>query len=194
MDPAAEFLERWQRDGDPEALDSLLRIEVMALKEQLRNRGRTMLGTSVAPSDVAQEAVLRLLSLENPPEFDDPKAFRGYLWTAAWRLLLQRLRKPARQVFRVDTTTSHAADEFVADATRAGADGEPTDDAAAVTLAMNLMSDDEQHVLRLVYFDGLNLDDAAGRLGLSKEAVNMRLVRARRKLARKLTEWTRLVG
>ena len=81
MDPAAELLERWQRDGDREALDSLLRIEVLSLKEQLRTRGRTMLGTSASASDVAQETVLRLLSLEELPRFDDPKAFQGYLFS-----------------------------------------------------------------------------------------------------------------
>jgi RNA polymerase sigma factor (sigma-70 family) len=191
-DPATDLLERWQRDGDREALDSLLRVEVLALKEQLRSRGRTMLGTSASASDVAQEAVLRLLSLESPPRFDDPKSFRGYLWTAAWRLLLQRIRKPERQVFRVDTTGSNVANAFVAEVTTGA--GEREESAAALGLALNLMSDDEREVLKLVYFDDLKLDGAAAQLGLSKEAVNMRLVRARRKLAKKLAEWVRLMG
>jgi RNA polymerase sigma-70 factor (ECF subfamily) len=194
MDPAAPFLERWQRDGDRDALDSLLRLEVLALKDQLAQRGRSMLGTTASASDVAQEAVLRLLSLETLPEFADAKSFRGYLWTAAWRLLLQRTRKPSRQVFRVDTTSSEVASAFVAQVTDgAGADGSE-DGAAAVGLALNLMNDDEREVLKLVYFDDLKLDGAAELLGVTKEAINMRLVRARRKLAKKLTDWVRLVG
>src|SRR6187551_3254270 len=104
MDSAAELLERWQRDGDRDALDSLLRVEVLQLKERLKAKGRSMLGTSASASDVAQEAVLRLLSLEDAPRFDDPKAFRGYLWIAAWRLLLQRIRKPSLPMIQVDTT------------------------------------------------------------------------------------------
>jgi RNA polymerase sigma factor (sigma-70 family) len=194
MDSAAELLERWQRDGDREALDSLLRVEVLSLKEQLRSRGRSMIGTTASASDVAQEAVLRLLSLDNPPRFDDPKSFRGYLWTAAWRLLLQRIRKPNRQVFRVDTTSSQVANAFVAQVTSGAGAGGSEEGTAAVGLALNLMNDDEREVLKLVYFDDLKLEGAAEQLGVSKEAVNMRLVRARRKLAKKLTEWVRLVG
>jgi RNA polymerase sigma factor (sigma-70 family) len=192
MDPAAELLERWQRDGDREALDSLLRIEVLSLKEQLRTRGRTMLGTSASASDVAQEAVLRVLSMEEPPKFDDPKAFQGYLWTAAWRLLLQRVRRPDRNVIRVDPTSSQVANTLVAQITDGA--GDRAEDGAAVGLALNLMSDDDRDVLRLVYFDDKTLESAAAELGITKQAVNMRLVRARRKLAKKLTEWMRLVG
>lgn len=193
MDSAGELLERWQRDGDREALDSLLRVEVLALKERLRARGRSMLGTSASASDVAQEAVLRLLSLEDAPQFSDPRAFRGYLWTAAWRLLLQRIRKPNLPVFQLDPTGSQGGNAFVARMTTAGG-GEQKDGAAAVGLALNLMTDDEREVLKLVYFDDLKLEGAASQLGVSKEAVNMRLVRARRKLAKKLSEWVKLVG
>jgi RNA polymerase sigma factor (sigma-70 family) len=194
MESAADLLDRWQRDGDREALDSLLRVEVLSLKEQLRTRGRSMLGTTGSASDVAQEAVLRFLSLERPPEFRDADSFRGYLWTAAWRLLLQRIRKPSRQVFRVDTTSSQVANAFVAQVTSAAGAGGREESAAAVGLALNLMTDDEREVLKLVYFDDLKLEGAATQLGLTKEAVNMRLVRARRKLAKKLADWVRLVG
>src|SRR5262245_18184863 len=136
MDPAPELLERWQRDGDRDALDSLLRIEMLSLKEQLQARGGSKLGTSASARHVAQETVLRLLSLEQAPEFKDAKSFRGYLWTAAWRLLLQRLRKSGRQVFQVDTTSSQVANAFVAQVTKAtGAEGEG-DGAAAVGLAL----------------------------------------------------------
>src|SRR6187431_1959585 len=157
MDSAAELLERWQRDGDREALDSLLRVEVLTLKERLRARGRSMLGTSASASDVAQEAVLRLLSLEDAPQFDDPRAFRGYLWTAAWRLLLQRIRKPNLPVFQLDTTGSQGANAFVARMTTASGGGRQ-DGVAAVGLALNLMTDDEREVLKLVYFDDLKLE------------------------------------
>src|SRR5262245_7291895 len=194
MDSASELLERWQRDGDREALDSLLRVEVLALKERLRARGRSMLGTSASASDVAQEAVLRLLSLEDAPQFDDPRAFRGYLWTAAWRLLLQRIRKPNVPVFQLDPTGSQGGNAFVARMTTASGAGGRQDGVAAVGLALNLMTDDERQVLKLVYFDDLKLEGAAAQLGLTKEAVNMRLVRARRKLAKKMAEWVRLVG
>jgi RNA polymerase sigma factor (sigma-70 family) len=191
-DPRAPLLRRWQESDDREALDALLRLEVSALRDQIRMRGKSLLGTSVTATDVAHEAVLRLLSLEETPNFDDPGKLSGYLWTTAWRLLLQRLRKPARTVGRMDPT-----DSAIADASWFAAPGSaerPSDAEIAVEVAMNLMGEEDRAALQLVYFDEVDRPAAASRLGLSADAFNMRLVRARRKLARKVDEWTRLVG
>jgi hypothetical protein len=37
-DPSAELLRRWQDDGDPEALNRLLQIEVGVLKQMIHGR------------------------------------------------------------------------------------------------------------------------------------------------------------
>ena len=68
-DPSQRLLERWQQGGDVDALDELLRNEVQALAVRLRSRGRGMLRPSTSASDLAQEAVLRMLNLEHAPEF-----------------------------------------------------------------------------------------------------------------------------
>jgi RNA polymerase sigma factor (sigma-70 family) len=191
-DPRGPLLRRWQESDDREALDALLRLEVSALRDQIRMRGKSLLGTSVTATDVAHEAVLRLLSLEETPDFADPSKLSGYLWMTAWRLLLQRLRKPARTVGRIDTT-----DSAVADASWFAAPGmadKPSDAEIAVEVAMNLLGEEDRAALQLVYFDEVERNAAASRLGMTADAFNMRLVRARRKLARKVDEWARLVG
>jgi RNA polymerase sigma factor (sigma-70 family) len=191
-DPRGPLLRRWQESDDRDALDALLRLEISALKDQIRMRGKSLLGTSVTATDVAHEAVLRLLSLEETPEFADPGKLSGYLWMTAWRLLLQRLRKPLRTVGRMDPTDSALADQswFAAP----GTSEQPSDAEIAVEVAMNLLSEEDRAALKLVYFEDVDRPDAASRLGLTADAFNMRLVRARRKLARKLDEWTQLVG
>jgi DNA-directed RNA polymerase specialized sigma24 family protein len=95
-DPAAALLRRWQESHDADALDRLLRLEVAELATRLRRRGGDLLRPSQSASDLAQEAVLRLLQTESTPVFDDPRQLRAYLWKSAWRLLLNRLGKAGR--------------------------------------------------------------------------------------------------
>lgn len=93
-EPSADLLRRWQEHEDRAALDELLRIEIGILKARIRRQGAQLVEPAASASDVAQEAVLRVLELETPPHFETPQALRAYLWTAAWRLLLARLRRP----------------------------------------------------------------------------------------------------
>ncbi|MEY4775037.1 MAG: hypothetical protein RIT40_2072, partial [Planctomycetota bacterium] len=79
LDPerAAQLLQRWQDHNDIEALDELLRVEVAVIAARLRAKGRNMLRPSVSASDLAQEAVFRLLRLEDAPEFNEPGQLRA---------------------------------------------------------------------------------------------------------------------
>jgi RNA polymerase sigma factor (sigma-70 family) len=191
-DPRGPLLRKWQESDDREALDALLRLEISALKDQIRMRGKSLLGTSLTATDVAHEAVLRLLSLESTPRFEEPEKLSGYLWTTAWRLLLQRLRKPARTVGRMDMQDTAVTDAswFAAP----GTDDNPSNEEVAVEVAMNLLGEEDRAALQMVYWDEVERTSAAEKMGMTPDAFNMRLVRARRKLARKLEEWTRLVG
>src|SRR5262245_47383993 len=89
-DPAPPPPRRWQASADVDRLDVLLRTEVQALAARLRSRGRGLMRPSTSASDLAQEAVLRMLDLDEAPQFEHPGQLRAYLWTAAWRLLLNR--------------------------------------------------------------------------------------------------------
>src|SRR5262245_2232557 len=80
VDPSAELLRSWQDDGDPEALNRLLQIEVGVLKHMIRGRSARGLAGSASTSDIAQEAVMGLLKTKSAPSFADPGALRGYLW------------------------------------------------------------------------------------------------------------------
>lgn len=191
-DPSLELLQRWQQGGDVDALDELLRIEVAALAERVRGRGRGMLRPSTSASDLAQEAILRLLRLEDAPEFKDPRELRAYLWTSAWRLLINR--RQARGHSAVPLSQAQSSDlGLVLGHGGSASEAERADQNVALNVVMNLLRDQDREVLELVYFQHLEVEQLAQRLGIQRPAAEMRLSRARRRLAEKMVGWTDLV-
>jgi RNA polymerase sigma factor (sigma-70 family) len=191
-DAALRLIERWQQAGDVDALDELLRIEVRALAVRLRSRGRGMLRPSASASDLAQEAVLRMLDLEDPPEFKDPRELRAYLWTAAWRLLLNRGRARGRSAVPLSRAPSADAG-LVLEGGGGVSAAERAERHAALDVVMNLLRDEDREVLELVYFRHLDIERAAQELGVQRAAAEMRLSRARRRLAEKMVGWSDVV-
>lgn len=191
-DPSVHLLQRWQEGGDVDALDELLRIEVQALAVRLRNRGRGLLRPSASASDLAQEAVLRMLDLEDAPEFAEPRDLRAYLWTAAWRLLLNRGRARGHSV--VPLSRAPSADlGLVREGGGGVSEAERGEREAALNVVMNLLRDEDREVLELVYFQHKDVERVAKELGIQRAAAEMRLSRARRRLAEKMVRWSDVV-
>ncbi|HUR28948.1 MAG TPA: RNA polymerase sigma factor [Planctomycetota bacterium] len=192
-DPSGALLARWQENGDREALDELIAIEISRLKARVRTRANSLRDPLTSASDVAQEAVLRMLDQETPPRFDHPRALRAYLWTTAWRLLADRLRSSGRTVMQFDPTKSGALGNEMT--TTGGLGGvEAQDMSVALEVTVNLLDPAEQEILNLVHFQARGIEGAARELDLSRDAANMRWVRARRSLAKKLLHWSELIG
>jgi RNA polymerase sigma-70 factor (ECF subfamily) len=189
----AALLARWQEQHDVDALDELLRSEVEGLARRLRMRAGGALSASTSASDLVQEAVLRCLRLETPPRFDDVRGLRGYLWTAAWRLLANRVQRPERDVVRLSQDDSMALSGAFAVSgglSTLAADEQRT----ALEVVVNLLRPEDRECLGLVYFQGLSIDEAARRAGVSRGAFDMRLMRARQRLAERLVDWADVVG
>jgi RNA polymerase sigma factor (sigma-70 family) len=192
VDPSAEPLERWQEHGDLEALNELLRVEISILKQMIRaRRGRPAPG--VATSDIAQEAVLRLLKVQSAPSFENPRALRGYLWKSAWHLLVQRCQERRTLPLDLESDELPGLERLVAasEGLRGLDRGERS---AAIGLAMNLLEREDRELIRLVYFAENDIEAAGKALGLTRGAANSRLVRARRRLAEALSAWAELIG
>lgn len=192
-EPSAELLRRWQEDGDPAALNDLLQIEVGLLKQMIRGKRSNVLAGSASTSDIAQEAVMGLLKTRSAPTFSDPRALRGYLWRSAWHLLVKRFDKKSKSPMRVDLEDPLKVDRFLRSAQKLQ-DIDREERALAIGLAMNLLSRDDREILRLVYFEGRDIATAGAAVGLTRVVANGRLVRARRLLASRLTEWSGLIG
>jgi RNA polymerase sigma factor (sigma-70 family) len=137
--------------------------------------------------------VLKLLRVKTNPQFDNPAAFRAYLWKSAWHLLVQRFEKKRTKPLDLDTEAHPGLRRFVAssEVLRELEDSERT---LAVTFAMNFLGLEDRELLRLVYFAEKDIAAAAEALGLTRGAANTRLVRARRELAKKLADWSDLIG
>ena len=192
-DPSAELLVRWQEDGDREALDALLRIEVELLKQRLRARQGAQLSPSLSASDVAQEAVLNLVRVRAAPSFAVPAALRAYLWKSALHLLAGHHARAGSALERLEADVSRGASAALA--TTGGLGGvESEERALALELTLQLLEPDERRILLLVYFEELPLEGAALRLAISPEAAKKRLQRARTRLAAKLGDWSELVA
>jgi RNA polymerase sigma factor (sigma-70 family) len=191
-DRTRDLLRRWQEQGDLDALDDLLRSEIRILKDLVSARAGDQLGGSASASDIAQEAALRLLRLETIPKFADPRALRAYLWTTAWRLLIDRVRRPYTCKQSLDPAASSQLP-----AALIGTGGGAADDAertAALDVAMNLLRPEDRDLIHRVYFEGRAIIDVAGDLHVSESAVKMRLLRARRNLGTRLATWGEAVG
>lgn len=191
-DPARDLLARWQSGGDADALDELLRGEIRILRDRLRAARAAAGRGSVSASDVAQEAAFALLRVRRRPHFEDPRALRSYLWRSAVRLLGSKLRRRGG-VVRLDAERTRSVGTALA-ATGGLASVEQRDLELGITLAMNLLSPDERAILSLVYFEGLDAAQAASRLGIAHEAARKRVARARARLAKRLGDWTELLG
>lgn len=191
-DSIAEWLRKWQDEGDHEALDQLLQVEVKSLKRRIQQKGRSMLTQSFSASDVANDAIVKLLRRGDAAHFDDAAQLRVYLWKAAWRLLIDRVRRPKLPRPRLDADSANRISDL---AERAGSRSvEKREARNAVTFALQLLPQADRSILELSYLKGLVIADLAERLGISREAVAMRLVRARRKLSSKLRAWQDLIG
>ena len=191
-DLRTELLARWQEQGDHEALDQLLRLEIASLKTRIRRDGRGMMSSSQSSSDIAQEVALRFLGVGTALRFEHLAALRAYLWTAAWRLLLSRLEKAGRYAGPLDEGNCLTRTD-----TLASSDGmeevEERERSVAISVALHLLAPCEQEILDLVYLQQLGLKGAAARLGISRNRANTKLVRARRSLANKLRGWKDLI-
>ncbi len=133
-----------------------------------------ILGDRAEAEDVAQETFVRLL--RKAPEWQpDGPALRSWLLRVATNLCLDRRRARARIAPMPDDI------ERFEDRDKAPLD----DDLAirrAVRRAVGDLPDRQRVALVLVHFQGLSGQEAANALGVSAEAVESLLARARRRL------------
>jgi RNA polymerase sigma-70 factor (ECF subfamily) len=163
------------RRGDEEAFRSLFDRHRGLLEARVRRLLPPRLSRKLSVADVVQEA--RLLTFTKLPEYDPEKgSFRNWLVGIGAR----KAREAARHYLR---TAKRAADrevtrgERVDTANFAGQGPTPSEMAVASELAeraraaRETLPEDYSEILRLAHEEGLDLDEAALRMGRSREAV-----------------------
>jgi len=189
---ARELLERWQTGRDLEALDQLLELEILALKQRVRREAGGLTCAADSASDVAQEVAFRFLRGGTARRFENPAALRAYLWTAALNLLFARkkLERPSLPGTEAERLLQEAHAPAAFDGT---ARLHAEERSVALRFAVELIGPRDREILELVYFQGFSLEQAAQRLGIRRDNAKVRLSRARNSLTRKLCRWRDLV-
>lgn len=192
-DPSGALLERWQKHADLDALNELLKLEVSILRDRLRGRARGALPPSCSRSDIAQEAVLGMLKVDDAPQFESPIAMRAYLWRSALRLLAAHGARAQGRPLALDATQSQAfATALARSGGQSALDRHEID--AALELTMSLLEPADREALELHYAGGMSMEAIASELGIQVEAAKKRVARARRRLAERLGDWSELIG
>lgn len=163
-------------DGDRAAARSLIDTHLSALIAHVERLTRDR----SEAEDIAQESFLRLWRIAG--DWTPRAKARTWLTTVASRLAIDRLRRAKRwsdaELPEVEDT--RPSPEARADAREVG---------QAVEEAIQALPDRQRAAFALVHLDGLSGRDAADSLGVSEEALESLLARARRSLRARLADY-----
>lgn len=135
--------------------------------------GQRMLGDRALAEDIAQESFARLW--KQAPRWRPDAEIRTYLYRVAHNLAIDMLRKKGRE--SLSDSPPEQAD------TTGPADGrQATEVAMLVQQAVARLPERQRTALALVHFDEISGKDAASIMGVSVEALESLLARARRQL------------
>lgn len=168
------LLRRWQIDGDRQALDQLLRLELPKLHARIDRGDQSLLGASVGATDAAQEAAHRLIEREANLSFEGVAPLRSYLWTTARRFLIDRFRRRRRREELEEP-------DLLQDERSVARLGE-LDPTRELLAALRTLSFADREIIELVYIHDHTLESAAKELDIAKDAARMRLARAQDRL------------
>jgi len=147
---------------------------------------RRMLRDEAEADDIAQEALLRLWKAGDTLDVG-PQGLRPWLRRVTSNLCLDRIRS-SRRVVVTDEVPE------VAEAPTQASGLEEQDLARRVAEAMNALPERQRRALALFHHEGLSQAEVGEVLGVSDEAVESLLARARRTLRQSLeNEWKSLL-
>jgi RNA polymerase sigma-70 factor, ECF subfamily len=174
----AELVER-ARQGEADAFTQLVRnFERMALSVAFG-----VLGDAAAAGDVSQDALIR--AWERLNDLREPHRFGTWLCGIVRNLAVDRLRRRRRTETLGPATAPARQDRWTHD---------PVDDVcrreshAIVVGAIDGLDEVARVAVKMRYYDALPSKQIARLLGISADAVDMRLIRARKRLRDALPE------
>jgi RNA polymerase sigma factor (sigma-70 family) len=169
------LLRRWQGDGDRQALEQLLRIELPRLRDRLARNDQSLVGASVGATDAAQEAAHRLLDREEDLKFEGVGPLRSFLWTTARHYLIDRFRRRRRREELEEPDKLLDKDSGVS----LPSDIDPQRE---LFVALRSLSFPDREIIEMVYMREHTIESAAKELSIAKDAARMRLARAQDRL------------
>jgi RNA polymerase sigma factor (sigma-70 family) len=164
------LLQAWQERRERHALERLVAIEMRVVKSLLRRRCPALSGAAARAhgdaSDFAQSAARRLLERDELPRFESPDRLRAYLMKTAQNRLFECLDAGRR--LRSETTASGAHSGGIGSLERR----------EQIRAALPRLAEPEREIVELLFFRGLSRREVGDALGVSKQTVSDRSLRA----------------
>jgi RNA polymerase sigma-70 factor (ECF subfamily) len=152
-------------DGDPESFTELCRRYYPAIVAI----AHSLLGDRHLAEDAAQETFAK--AAVKLPQLRQTSKFAGWLATIC--------RNQARNMARRENGLKTTNDEF----STISAKSQRDDSGDAVRQALKKLTEPARELVFLRYYDGLSYEQISRVLGISEQAINGRLRRAKRKMA-----------
>lgn len=180
------------RNGDQAALERVFRAYAPLVFHVLRHgvntgaSGRVYLGDAHQEDDVVQDTFIRLFSPATRARYDGLRPFGALVRVVARSALLDHLRKRRREAL-------HVSDEMEDVDARVAADwtpGTPLPDQAALSAQeqqgartfLEALPEEDRDLLRLRFEQGLTQQQAAEKLGISRQNLRTLEEKLRRKI------------
>jgi len=151
-------------DGDAESFTELCKRYYPAMVAI----AHSILGDRDLAEDAAQEAFAK--AAVNLPQIKNKKKFPGWLAVIC--------RNAARELIRREKSHNRTDD-----LSRTATEDNRDDSTEVVKYALSKLSASSREVIYLRYYDGLSYEQISEVLGISEQAINGRLRRAKKKLA-----------
>jgi RNA polymerase sigma-70 factor (ECF subfamily) len=194
-DDLRALLER-ARGGDPAAVEALMQSNLPGLRAFIRLRSGQLLRAKESVSDLVQSVCREVLQDLPGAQVENEAAFRGWLYTAAHRKILDRRKyweREMRDAAREQPLEGAPGERERGLLASYGALATPSrhaevkEEVARIERAFEQLSEEHREVITLARIAGLTHGEIAERMGKSEEAVRQLLARARARLARLLS-------
>lgn len=154
-------------------------------RERIRLFAIRRLRDAALAEDIAQEALRLVLEALRAGRIENLEALSSYVLSTAHHLCLQRFRSSSREERAVGRLGAEPGPERDTDPLGALVNEERRN---AVRIALGGLAAADRELLAMLYYQDLHAADAAGRLGISVDALRVRKHRALRRLAVRLGE------
>jgi len=158
--------------------DSAYGFLVDKYKGAVHTLARKKLSNHHDAEEVAQEAFLK--AYQNLPSLKEPNRFAGWLYVITANECCRRLKKRTREkvgLLSVKEIMYQTQSDYTAQQTK-----------QQLRDSVDALPESDRTVIHLHYFGGLTCEEIGRFLGTSKNAVKMRLSRARKKLKEEMTQ------
>lgn len=160
--------------------------EQLALRftERLRLFVARRLNDAAAAEDIAQETLRNVVDAIRADRIQNSEALPGFVFQTARNLCMHWVRSTAREKTAFTRLERESADALeTPDALTNLISAERT---CAVKRAIDRLASEDRRLLGMIYYEGLDTEEIAGRLVLNAAAVRVRKHRALQRLAAEL--------